>query len=162
MRVQNDILDQVKREIDSSGYADKLRAGVVLTGGGATLKHIKELCQYTLQKPVRIGIPEFGFVRNIPNDLKHPMYSTALGLLKYGINKKEYAMETEQEEKPVVEERKTNPKPENPKPENSGKKLGNEGKNTSKPKNTDSKPWGSNFIMKKVQDFFEGLVDKTS
>lgn len=71
-------------------------------------------------------------------------------------------METEQEEKPVVEERKTNPKPENPKPENSGKKLGNEGKNTSKPKNTDSKPWGSNFIMKKVQDFFEGLVDKTS
>lgn len=162
MRVQNDILDQVKREIENSGYADKLRAGVVLTGGGATLRHIKELCQYTLQKPVRIGIPEIGFMRNIPNDLKHPMYSTSLGLLKYGINKKENALETEQEEKPVEEERKTNPKPENPKPDNSGKKTGNEGKNTSKPKNTDSKPWGSNFIMKKVQDFFEGLVDKTS
>ena len=108
MRVQNDILDQVKREIDNSGYADRLRAGVVLTGGGATLKHIKELCQYTLQKPVRIGIPEYGFVRNIPNDLKHPMYSTALGLLKYGIEKTEKAEET------VVE--KESPKKETPEP----------------------------------------------
>ena len=157
MRVQNDILDQVKREIESSGYADKLRAGVVLTGGGATLKHIKELCQYTLQKPVRIGIPEFGFVHNIPNDLKHPMYSTALGLLKYGINKEEYAAETEQQEKVTIEEKKESPKPAKKeyKPEKKEEKKNNK-------KNMDAKPWGADFIMKKVQDFFEGLVDKTS
>ena len=161
MRVQNDILDQVKREIENSGYADKLRAGVVLTGGGSTLKHIKELCQYTLQKPVRIGIPEFGFMRNIPNDLKHPMYATSLGLLKYGIekyekegvknnstDKKEETTHThtlneggkKNEKKP-----KPTPKP-NPKP--------NEGDNYTE-KNT-------NPIMRKIQEFFEGLLDKTS
>jgi cell division protein FtsA len=152
MRVQNDILDQVKREIDNSGYADKLRAGVVLTGGGATLRHIKELCQFTLQKPVRIGIPEFGFVRNIPTDLKHPMYATALGLLKYGIGKKEAAAESEEEEKPVVVEKPVAKKPEKKKEPERKKRTDND----------DDKMWGEGFIMKKVKEFLDGLVDKTS
>lgn len=152
MRVQNDILDQVKREIDNSGYADKLRAGVVLTGGGATLRHIKELCQFTLQKPVRIGIPEFGFVRNIPTDLKHPMYATALGLLKYGIGKKEAAAESEEEEKPVVVEKPVAKKPEKKKEPERKKRTDND----------DDKMWSEGFIMKKVKEFLDGLVDKTS
>lgn len=152
MRVQNDILDQVKREIDNSGYADKLRAGVVLTGGGATLRHIKELCQFTLQKPVRIGIPEFGFVRNIPTDLKHPMYATALGLLKYGIGKKEAAAESEEEEKPVVVEKPVAKKPEKKKEPERKKRSDND----------DDKMWSEGFIMKKVKEFLDGLVDKTS
>lgn len=154
MRVQNDILDQVKREIDGSGYAEKLRAGVVLTGGGSTLRHIKELCQYTLQKPVRIGIPEFGFDRNISNDLKHPMYSTALGLLKYGIQKKEndkdkIVAETDVEVETTSKKTDTNSK--NKKTEDKAKK-----------KNKEIKLWGADYIMKKIQEFFEGLVDKTS
>lgn len=154
MRVQNDILDQVKREIDGSGYADKLRAGVVLTGGGSTLRHIKELCQYTLQKPVRIGIPEFGFDRNISNDLKHPMYSTALGLLKYGIQKEENGKdkgvaETDVEVETVTKKVDTNSR--NKKTEDKAKK-----------KNKETKLWGADYIMKKIQEFFEGLVDKTS
>ena len=154
MRVQNDILDQVKREIDGSGYAEKLRAGVVLTGGGSTLRHIKELCQYTLQKPVRIGIPEFGFDRNISNDLKHPMYSTALGLLKYGIQKKEndkdkIVAETDVEVETTNKKTDTNSK--NKKTEDKAKK-----------KNKEIKLWGADYIMKKIQEFFEGLVDKTS
>ncbi len=152
MRVQNDILDQVKREIDNSGYADKLRAGVVLTGGGATLRHIKELCQFTLQKPVRIGIPEFGFVRNIPTDLKHPMYATALGLLKYGIGKKEAAAESEEEEKPMVVEKPAAKKPEKKKEPERKKKTDDD----------NEKMWGEGFIMKKVKEFLDGLVDKTS
>ena len=158
MRVQNDILDQVKREIDNSGYADKLRAGVVLTGGGATLKHIKELCQYTLQKPVRIGIPEYGFVRNIPNDLKHPMYSTALGLLKYGIEKAgnaeaDKAKESSKEEPTEPFIRKTTKKTE----PNGVKKAKKQTKSDS-----EEGEGMTNFIMRKIQEFFEGLLDKTS
>lgn len=84
-RVQEDILNEVKSAIQNSGYASRIGHGVVLTGGGATLKHLKELCQFTLHLPVRIGIPEVGFVSNIPSELKHPIYSTSLGLLKYGI-----------------------------------------------------------------------------
>ena len=157
MRVQNDILDQVKREIENSGYADKLRAGVVLTGGGATLRHIKELCQYTLQKPVRIGIPEYGFMRNIPNDLKHPMYATALGLLKYGIMKTKQAEEedngksTPEIEEPVVKVQKTE---KNNEAEKKPKKKKNE--------DDESSSGITNFIMRKIQEFFDGLLDKTS
>ncbi len=159
MRVQNDILDQVKREIENSGYADKLRAGVVLTGGGSTLKHIKELCQYTLQKPVRIGIPEYGFVRNIPTDLKHPMFSTALGLLKFGINKAEKtaeipAKEDEPKEMPEVPVRKDSKTKDTP----TEKK-----KNNKKKKDNDTTGFGmADYIMRKIQEFFEGLLDKTS
>lgn len=146
MRVQTDILDRVKDAIDSSGYADKLNAGVVLTGGGSTLRHIKELCEYTLQKPVRIGIPEFGFVHSMPNELKHPMYSTSLGLLKYGIEELESLKSTE--ETPVnnvITEESKNPKKDTPqKP----------------PKNSDGYI-GSGW-MKSIQQFFVELVEKTS
>ena len=159
MRVQNDILDQVKREIENSGYADRLRAGVVLTGGGSTLKHIKELCQYTLQKPVRIGIPEYGFVRNIPSDLKHPMYSTALGLLKYGIEKYEKDESQISTPKNTIEPPKHTGKGEGEKTEPKP------GKKPKKPEEEDNNFTGlgmASYIMRKIQEFFEGLLDKTS
>lgn len=154
MRVQNDILDQVKKEIEDSGYAEKLNAGVVLTGGGATLKHIKELCQYTLQKPVRIGVPEFGFVHNISSELKHPMYATALGLLKYGIEDKGRETDEigEQEEEPVR-------KPEFQKQKSNKKK---EEKKSSKGSSIFSGNLKYDFISNKINDFLGGLVDKTS
>ena len=89
-RVQGEILGAISKEIRNSGYKDQLLSGIVLTGGGANLRHIRELCQFTLQLPTRIGIPENGFSRNIPSELKQPMFSTALGLLKYGIEAEEY------------------------------------------------------------------------
>ena len=89
-RVQGEILGAIKKEILNSGYRDQLLSGIVLTGGGANLRHIRELCQFVLQMPTRIGFPENGFSRNIPTELKQPMFSTALGLLKYGIEAEEY------------------------------------------------------------------------
>lgn len=78
-------LKAVQKEISLSGYGEKLMGGIVLTGGGANLRHLKELCQYTLHLPTRIGIPDVSFAHSMPTELKHPMYATALGLLKYGI-----------------------------------------------------------------------------
>ncbi len=89
-RVQEEILNTIKQEIDNSGYKDKLYAGLVLTGGGANLRHIKELCEYTLQLDTRIGLPEYGFSRSMSSDLKQPTFATALGLLKYGIETEEH------------------------------------------------------------------------
>ena len=85
-RVQEEIVNVVKNEIDNSGYKDRLYAGLVLTGGGANLRNIKELCQFSMQLPTRIGVPDSSFAHNIPTELKHPMYATALGLLKFGLN----------------------------------------------------------------------------
>ncbi|MCR4965674.1 MAG: cell division protein FtsA [Bacteroidales bacterium] len=85
-RVEDDIIGSVKKEIENSGYADKIgNCGIVLTGGGAQLKHLKELVQFKTGFNTRIGIPENGFEKSIPTDLKKPSFATALGLLKYGI-----------------------------------------------------------------------------
>jgi len=88
-RVQMDILTQIKKVIAESGFEKKILAGVVLTGGGSSLRHLKDLCQFTLGKNTRIGFPNIGMVNSIPSELQQPMYATALGLLKYGIIKEE-------------------------------------------------------------------------
>jgi cell division protein FtsA len=89
-RVQIDILNQIQKAIAESGFEKRIRAGVVLTGGGSSLRHLKELCNYTLQRNTRIGVPDIGFVNSIPAELKHPMFATALGLLKHGIKSIEW------------------------------------------------------------------------
>lgn len=88
-RVHNDILGFVKKELEASGCMKMLQngAGLVLTGGGAKLRHLVELCQFDLGLNTRIGIPGVGFADSLSNELKQPLYSTALGLLKYGIEK---------------------------------------------------------------------------
>ena len=75
-------------------------AGLVLTGGGAKLRHIVELCQYDLGLSTRIGIPCIGFSDSLSNELKQPQYSTSLGLLKYGIEEqtKEFHVDDQKEE----------------------------------------------------------------
>ncbi len=86
------ILDQVAYEISQSGYDKRMISGVVLTGGGAQLRNIKELADYTLGKYTRIGIPNVHLTQDTPSELMEPMYATGIGLVLYGIN------EAEQEE----------------------------------------------------------------
>lgn len=104
-RVHNDILGFVKKELEASGCMKMLQsgAGLVLTGGGAKLRHLVELCQYDLGLNTRIGIPGIGFADSLSNELKQPLYSTALGLLKYGIEKqtKGFQVENNSEEETV-------------------------------------------------------------
>ncbi|MDR2970319.1 MAG: cell division protein FtsA [Bacteroidales bacterium] len=88
-RIQMDILNQIQKAISESGYQKKILSGVVLTGGGAQMRHLKELAQYVLGRNTRIGFPDIGFNNAIPSDLKYPMFATALGLLKHGIQVKE-------------------------------------------------------------------------
>lgn len=129
-RVQVDILENVKRTIEESGYSRKIM-NVVLTGGGATLKHIKELAQFTLQKPTRIGIPEIGF-SSLPPELKHPMYATSLGLLKYGTFNSI----------------------------NADQKLQNSF--YQEPKDADDKENNGKNIIEKIKSFFSNLLDNIS
>lgn len=78
------ILEQVAYEITLSGYDKQLLAGIVLTGGGARTQHIKELCDLITKTNSRIGEPvEHLNERN--EELAHPMYSTGIGLVLYGI-----------------------------------------------------------------------------
>ena len=85
------IMEQVDYEIKLSGFGKKLIAGVVLTGGGAQLKNIKELCELITATDTRIGIPnEHLDPESISyTDLMHPMYATGIGLVLYGLEQTE-------------------------------------------------------------------------
>src|SRR5690554_5968115 len=83
-----EIIEQVFNEIKTYGYDDpkkKLIAGIVLTGGGAELKHIKQLVEYITGMDTRIGFPNEHLAGNSPEDLSSPIYSTAVGLVMNSI-----------------------------------------------------------------------------
>lgn len=59
------------------GYQTKdLPAGIVLTGGVTKLDGIKEIAEYELNLPVRIGEPKVLGANN-------PIYTTSVGILRY-------------------------------------------------------------------------------
>lgn len=60
-----------------------LKAGVVLTGGGALLSGVSELGQQVFNMPVRIGRP-MGLT-GLSETVDSPVYAVATGLLVYGI-----------------------------------------------------------------------------
>ncbi|MBI5515483.1 MAG: cell division protein FtsA [Deltaproteobacteria bacterium] len=72
----------VKRVLDSSGYAEVLGAGVVLTGGAVQLEGTVELAEQVLGLPIRRGSPTG--VGGLLEMIASPSMATAVGLLKYG------------------------------------------------------------------------------
>lgn len=85
------ILEQVDYVIKLSGFDKKLIAGIVLTGGGAQLKNIKDLCELITATDTRIGIPNEHLEPDSVNygELTHPMYATGIGLVLYGMEQAE-------------------------------------------------------------------------
>ncbi len=83
------ILELVAAEIQESRLERSLIAGVVITGGGAKLKHIKSLSELITATDTRIGTPDehIDSATNpiIIDEIKHPMYSTCVGLVLYGL-----------------------------------------------------------------------------
>lgn len=85
------IMEQVAYELQLSGFSKKLIAGVVLTGGGAQLKNIKDLCELITTTDTRIGIPNEHLEPDSISfdELSHPMYATGIGLVLYGLEQSE-------------------------------------------------------------------------
>ena len=85
-----EIVEQVFLEIKNYGHEEpkkKLIAGIVLTGGGAQLKHIKQLVEYITGMDTRIGYPNENLAGDSDESLSSPQYATAVGLLMNGLNK---------------------------------------------------------------------------
>ena len=81
-----EIIDAVNFEIQSSGYADKLSAGVVLTGGGAMLKHLPQLVKFKTAMDVRIGLPNENLSGTSREEINQPMFATSVGLIMRGFD----------------------------------------------------------------------------
>jgi cell division protein FtsA len=80
-----EIIEHVYYEIRNSGYEKKLIAGIVVTGGGAQLKHITQLFEFITGMTTRIGLPtEHLASTNTIEAITSPMYSTGIGLVMKG------------------------------------------------------------------------------
>lgn len=82
-----EIVDQIYFEIKNSGFEKKLIAGIVLTGGGAQLKHIDQLTEFTTGMDTRIGYPNEHLSNSVSDDMASPMYATGVGLVIHGIER---------------------------------------------------------------------------
>ena len=82
-----EILEHVYYEIKNSGYEKKLIAGIVLTGGGAQLKHLTQLTEFVSTMETRIGYPNEHLSQNVPEEMASPMYATGVGLVIEGASR---------------------------------------------------------------------------
>ena len=81
-----EIIDAVNFEMQASGYAEKISAGIVVTGGGAMLKHLPQLVKFKTAMDVRIGLPNEHLTGNSRDEINQPMFSTSVGLIMRGFD----------------------------------------------------------------------------
>lgn len=103
-----EIIELVYLEIKNYGHEEqkkKLIAGIVITGGGAQLRHLKQLVEYITGMDTRIGYPNEHMAGNSSEEVTSPAYATVAGLVMHGIkaSQKEKA-EQEEEERMEQEE----------------------------------------------------------
>ena len=110
-----EIIDAVMFEIENSSYMEKLSAGMVITGGGALMRHLPQLIKFRTGMDVRVGYPNESLSGDKNQEVNHPMFSTSVGLILkgYEFNKqqhqpKDVTLEKEEEitEQPEIEVKK--------------------------------------------------------
>ncbi|MDD3131532.1 MAG: cell division FtsA domain-containing protein, partial [Bacteroidales bacterium] len=125
-----ELIEHIYFEIKNSGYDKKLIAGIVLTGGGALLRHVAQLTEFMTGMDTRIGYPNEHLTNNTPEEMSSPMYATGIGLVIEGLERVE--MKMRREEKAMV-----------------GTNM------EKKSKAAEAKPKRQGSFLKKIQDFFE-------
>lgn len=127
-----EIVEHIYYEIRNSGFEKRLIAGIVLTGGGALLKHLAQLTEFMTGMDTRIGYPNEHLAPETPDEMASPMYATGIGLVILGIDRyaKDKAKEAPKAQPELVAEAPRTRKPE--------------------------KKARSNGFLKRIQDWFEG------
>ena len=96
----DEIFQQIEKEINSSGWASKIRAGIVFTGGGCKLNGLDTYAENKLLMPTRIGSPKD--IIGIQNLSGQTRYSTAVGLLLYKDEKLNDMPHRQKSENPIM------------------------------------------------------------
>ena len=108
-----EIIEQVFLEIKNYGYNEqkkKLIAGIVLTGGGSQLKHLKQLVEYITGMDTRVGYPSEHLAGDTQESVSSPLFATAVGLLMNALEHNIFEVEeptepnAENEEQPEVKQ----------------------------------------------------------
>lgn len=95
-----EIIDLVYHQIKVSGYENKLMTGIVLTGGGAQIRNLKQLVAFITGKETRIGYPNEHLGSDSKDAVVSPMYATGVGLVLKGFEEANISNENNEEEIP--------------------------------------------------------------
>lgn len=87
----SEIFDLANKELKKIGKEAYLPGGVVIIGGGAKIPHIVDLAKKKMRLPAQIGFPRE--VEGIVERVDDPAYSTALGLIFWGMEERGNAVE---------------------------------------------------------------------
>ena len=90
-----EIIEHIYYEIKNSGFEKKMIAGIVITGGGALLRHVAQLTEFMTGMDTRIGYPSEHLARDVSDEMASPMYATGIGLVIEGLDRLEQQKERE-------------------------------------------------------------------
>jgi cell division protein FtsA len=82
----DEVFELVQREITEAGYARRLSAGVVLTGGGAGMTGMRDLATDAFGIGVRIGSPADN-IGGLSDAVEAPRFATVVGLAQYAAHR---------------------------------------------------------------------------
>jgi len=82
----DEVFDLVQQDITAAGYGGKLSAGVVLTGGAASMQGAAELASDVFGTGVRVGVPSENLT-GLLDSVEAPRFATVVGLALYGANR---------------------------------------------------------------------------
>ena len=120
-----EIIEAAMYEIETSGYKDRLNAGLIITGGTSQLANLKPFVRFITGMETRLAIPSKAYAL-LETPLNKPSFSTGVGLVVMGFEKLEkenspyeatapssyIQKEAAQPVKDVKDEVKPQPKPE--------------------------------------------------
>ncbi len=101
-----EIIEQVYVEIKNYGHEEqkkKLIAGIVLTGGGSQLNHLKQLVEYITGMDTRIGYPNEHLAGDTDEAVASPLYATAVGLLMNAVKNNDKEIHIDEDEENLEE-----------------------------------------------------------
>ncbi|MEI7724033.1 MAG: cell division protein FtsA [Bacteroidota bacterium] len=143
-----EIIEHIYFEIKNSGYEKKLIGGIVLTGGGAQLKHIAQLTEFMTGLDTRIGYPNEHLSTDVVTEMASPMFATGVGLVIEGIGRYLKEVDKMKPETAVIQA-------EVPEPDDK-KKKGKDRKSKDPSNPTKRLP---EIFMDKIRSMFEEDVD---
>jgi cell division protein FtsA len=82
----DEIFDLVQRDIAGAGYAGKLSAGMVVTGGVAAMQGVVELASDVFGTGVRVGVPSEN-IGGLADSVEAPRFATVTGLAQYAAHR---------------------------------------------------------------------------
>ncbi|MCF8260818.1 MAG: cell division protein FtsA [Melioribacteraceae bacterium] len=95
----HELFTMIDNELRHTGFKNRIKAGVVLTGGGALLRGATELAEEVFGMPTRLGVP-LSLAAGLAREIESPEFATVAGLIK-GIPGSTSSENIIDEEKPI-------------------------------------------------------------